>query len=441
MTPLTTALRTSGPPVSPSAARCPSISRLLGPASAIVFLLLPFAERRIISIGHSHSISLFDGCFLLVSLAWTAVLVKTGEWFKLIQNNRKFLLFLGVGCALMLNNAVAIHFDFSPSMVNPLILAAGLIFAAASFVILLDQNSDLPKSAYRYSVVMGMFFWAVLIWVRTVQYAHYRKVTLYHTLTFPFVDSRQTALFIALTALVGISCALITQRKSMIYFLLPIATLSIAQTGSRSVMFLFILAWAGFLAVVTTLEYFKIRNRPPELSTLLLSTLLSVFLLAATLDPNGMRSFSLFQHSLMSILTGEADPYRGDCWRSLLYYYFFGTEEEYGRLRGSPFFTAPHNMYLEFLVKFGMPSVILLVLFLGTLIGWNATTLLKNKSSRWMPLHAATLMGLMMIAGLLYAYPIFQVRFLWVFFGFAGAVLSLDLLNNRPLPNLKNHST
>lgn len=404
---------------------------------AMVILLLPFAENKIIPIGHSHSISLFDGCFLLVSLVWAAVLVKTRTIFNLIQNNKKFLLFLGVGGALTLNNAVSIGFDFSPSMVNPLILASGLIFAAASFAILLDPNRDLPKSAYRYSTLMAMFFWAVLIWVRTIQYSHYRKVTLYHTLTFPFIDSRQTALFIALATLVGISCALITKRKSLIYFLLPVATLSIAQTGARSVMFLFILAWAGFLAAMSVLEYFRTRSLPPELSTLLLSTLLSAFLLLVTLDPNGMRSLSLFQHSLMSILTGEADPYRGDCWRSLLYYYFFGTDEEFGRLRNSPFFTAPHNTYLEYLVKFGVSSVILLVLFLGTLIGFNTTALLKNKNSSWMPLHAATLMGLLMIAGLLYAYPIFQVRFLWVFFGFTGAVLSLDPSDNRSLPGPK----
>lgn len=394
--------------------------------------LLPVSQYWTInySLIVQRIVSIPDIILIFGGLGYAVFSIKEKGIFNLISSRRLIWLPFAALFALIVHNLIFPKVSGIYSSASAFALSGGLlIFLVSFFAVGSAKKTSVIRLLYFYATIMiGGYFILLILRELAVLKVIAWEITYYGAISFPFSNPNQTALFGTLIMLLGVGTILATRKFYLLYLVVPVMLLAIAQTGSRSVTMLAILAMAGFVLAF-------ILNRAPDLDRRLplvhlgLSYGLGLLLLvpAAAHAPHGAgRAVSLFPLLLTSpldLIIGNVDSYRGETWLKAFQ----------AVVAGASFNPAVvHNAYLEFALYAGWNSLLLFIVFLTSLVTLAMTSAVKSLASVQWPLFMGILLGLLVILGAIYTNPLMHLRYVWVFFGLAAATGVLVQENSEP---------
>ena len=408
------------------------------------FFLLPFSEMRIIryELFGPRSISPSDILFILFCFALLIHTLSKNRLIYVVRSVKPGWYIFGAGLVLILYNLSFIENSLQYTALRPFLLIGVMVFMILSFFVFIRlKENRIFMLIHHYATIIAIFYLFLLILIRLSMYQGtiiYKEIfygegtPAFH---FPFASPGQAALFGALILMLGAGAALTIRKHYILYLIVPVMILSIAQSGSRSVMFLLVYAWVSFILF----QFTKIKSQNHDIKPLLhllLSTCLAAILLFTTMDVQGKRSISFLSVPITNLITGKADPFRDQVWHDALKeqadeqvvdYNTVGTHKEQADEQVVDYNTVgTHNIYLEFLLLGGKLSFVLFVIFLLSLLVPVIILFLRNRGSPNQPMYSAMLLGLIIILGEMYAYPVLHLRFIWVFFGLVVAILFIE---------------
>lgn len=367
-----------------------------------------------------------DILFILFGFALLIHSLSKNGLIYIVRSIKPGCYIFGAGLVLILYNLFFIENSLQYTALRPFLLTGVMIFMILSFFVFIRlKENRIFILIHHYTTIIAIFylFFLVLIMLSMYQGTIIYKEIFYGEETpafhFPFASPGQAALFGALILMLGAGAALTIRKHYILYLIVPVMILSIAQSGSRSVMFLLVYAWVSFILF----QFTKIKSQNHDIKPLLhllLSTCLAAILLFTTMDVQGMRSISFLSEPITDLITGKADPFRDNAWHGALK----GQAKEQVVVDSNT--VGMHNIYLEFLLLGGKLSFVLFVIFLLSLLLPVIILFLRNRGSPNQPMYLAMLLGLIIILGEMYAYPVLHLRFIWVFFGLIVAILFIE---------------
>ena len=300
------------------------------------------------------------------------------------------------------------------------LLGVSAVMVLSFFVLSRYSGNDILNFIYKYSLIITFLFLLICLSARLFDYHVVYQGVDTAKLHFPYIfRPYQAATLGAVTLILGTSAAVILGKSRVLYFMVPVMTLAIANTGSRSVMWLLTVIWvlmSGYYAIFAW-------NMQPHLKTgfrhIVASTALPGVLLLLFMNDQTRRAFSFLTIAPLDLLTAAADAPRHEMWLSALKSYFYGTPLNPGIVGSST-----HNVYLDILVNGGFVALVLFVVFVGLMVFSVARMAIRDHASLNHPLYVALGMSLLLIAGEFYVNPMVHLPFVYVFFGLVLAILS-----------------
>lgn len=391
----------------------------------IGLFLLPISQYGAVSYNLivPRIVSIPDIILIFGGLGYVALSIRDKGISDIIHSHRLVWVPVAALTALTVHNLVFSRVSGIYSSASAFALSGGLvIFLFSFFAVGSVKKTSVIRLLYLYVTIMiaGYFILLVfreLVVLKVIMW----EMPYYGAISFPFSNPNQAALFGTLIMLLGVGAVLAARKFYLLYLAVPVMLLAIAQTGSRSVATLAILAMPGFVLAYILNRAQHLDGRPPLVHLVLSYGLgLLLLVLAAAHAPYGAgRAVSLFPLLLTSplgLITGTVDSYRGETWR--------GASEAI--MAGTPFNPAVvHNAYLEFALYAGWISLLLFVIFLASLLVLATTSVVKSRALVQWPLFMGILLGLLVTLGAIYVNPLMHLRYVWVFFGLATATCIL----------------
>lgn len=399
----------------------------------IGLFLLPVSQYWTVSYSLivQRIISVPDIILILGGLGYAVFSIKEKGIVNLISIPRLIWFPFAVLFSLIVHNLIFSKVSGIYSSASAFALSGGLlIFLLSFFAIGSAKKTSVIRLLYCYATIMVGGYFILLIHSELVVLKVIRwEFPYYGAISFPFSNPNQAALFGTLIMLVGVGAILATRKFHLLYLVVPVMLLAVAQTGSRSVTTLAILVMAGFVLayVLNRAQNFYQRRQPLVHLALSYGLGLLLLVLVAEHAPYGVgRAISLFPLLLTSppdLVIGAVDSYRSEIWAKAFQ----------AVMVGAPFNPAVvHNAYLEFALYAGWSSLLLFIVFIVSLLALATTSAVKNLTSAQWPLFMGVLLGLVVILGAIYANPLMHLRYVWVFFGLVAATGILAQENPEP---------
>lgn len=275
------------------------------------------------------------------------------------------------------------------------------------------SKEELLKGVFLYALLMIVLLgsqYFVIRWTDMADVSILRYGTGTSTLYYPFQSPNQAALFGGLVFLLGVGGALIFKRTYLLYLVVPLSFLAITQTGSRSVTWLLLITWVAYVATLVVVARTNRGWLGRAVLHLLVSSIVAVALFAVSSSVVGFRSVSLFFVSLASIVSGDADLYRGTQWAEIVHEPVSMLPQNIGNYINS------HNVYLDILVHGGVVIFILFLVFMAAVLTLAVILAWVRRSSDSFPVYLSLLAAVMLVIGALYANPLIHMRYVWILF-------------------------
>jgi hypothetical protein len=315
-------------------------------------------------------------------------------------------------------------------MLNPLFFGPLVVFFFLSYWLFAYVNEE--KSClyvYCYSILMLILFIAqyfILIYVfnndsyfAIFKYLAYGEGT--PALHKPFSSPSQAGLYISIMLFLMVGCAISKGTRWPLYLLVPPAFLTLAQTGSRSVMLLVSVCWVAFVFFIFINRRYSTKQINTNVIHLMMCSLLvlAVFNLDLFNNMSRERSLSIFNTSPLGIITGGVDDsWRVEVWKETIedaiYTSSYGTKSSEG---------STHNVYLDFLKYLGPITSLFFVGFFFWVVRKGVHSLFRTRRSPYYPFYLSLLISLILVMGEFYANPVLHLRYIWVFFGLTTAMI------------------
>ncbi len=393
------------------------------------FLLAPFSELRTInySLSGQRTISIAMVLFLfVVTIDFFRALRDIGSK-HMLQKLMPVAYLMGALALFMLHKILfwAVLPYTSPTALYTL-GGVTIVMVLSFFSLAKYGENEILVFVFQYCLVMALFLLVVYLSARLFNFNIVYQGPDIVSLPFPyFFRPYQAATLGAIVLILGSGAAISLGRRYILYFIVPVLVLAVAQTGCRSVMWLLTSLW-----LIMLVYYALNRNLIPvhtraSLSHLLLSTILAAALLALFIDEQSLRAVSFLFSNPLNLLTATADAPRHGMWLAALKSYFYGTPFPIigqGSL---------HNVYLDILINGGLVALMFFVLFIGLMIHSVAKLTKSNKASLNQPMYMTLLMALLLIVGEFYANPMLSFPFVWMSFGLILALLSINRLSKQ----------
>jgi hypothetical protein len=393
----------------------------------ISFIAILFTEQRTISyhLGGVRTISLGDIFFLMIGFLFFLKTVRTKGTHFIIKNffllKYFWLSFLLWFLSLYLTPQVG------GGLISPYQLFGLGCFMFFSF----NMMSEFPENesvrfVFNYALLSSVLFFIAYLLMRVKSYPLFMYGEGTPAMRFFFNSPNQFGYIGTIILLIGTGAIIVLKRSRFLYFFVPVMILSVVQTGSRSVFCLMVIGWLIFL-----IFSFLQKNKKIVLH-LILSTLLSVMILCLTPDVVNLRGISFLSKIYQNRNTSKKAIEilaLDDKWR----------QQEWGeavvkRLSNSPKVSdqrkmpvvsqvSLHNVYLDFFCYSNLFSFLLFIIFLFSMVIPLLRIARKNTDSKNHLFYAAICLSFFIILGAFYSNPVLELRYIWVFFGFAMAIV------------------
>lgn len=408
--------------------------RLLNGVLFLVFILLIFSEKKVIEYTFfgQREISIIDVLFIIfipvyvghqLYKARLTDLKVSAQVIGITLIPMAVLVFLFLSCS-------ACEATF-PVRVY-LLVGLSAFMALSAFALIKFNEEEIVKFISWYTLGMSVFFFIhyLLIHERIFNFSYLSYGESTPFLHLPFLSPAQAGLFGIIVLLLGVGVTLVYGRLYLLYFLVPAMTLAIAQTGSRSAMLVYVCSWFGFMFLVCINRGLYQDQIKGYAKHFILVTVIASLLLFLIPGFSSKRSMAFFDESPISLLRGSSDgSFRDSSWdkpRSL-WILPLAEARELVIEKEQKSYAALHNAYLDFLVYGGIATLITFIIFLGLLCIQLGLLVWYKRKTEYYPLYAAMFVALTAIIVELYANPILQVRYIWVFF---GLILALVIIYN-----------
>ena len=424
----------------------------------LVFVLLIFSERKVIEYTFfgQRNISITDVLFIIfvpVYIGYQIYRTHIADLKVPVQVIGITLIPMGVLVFLFFSCSNRPE-DLFRAICGPdfpirvyLLIGLSAFMALSSFALIKFNEKEIVKLVFWYTLGMSAFFFVHYLLVNerifNFTYLFYGEGTPF--LHLPFLSPVQAGLFGVIILLLGVGTTLVYGRLYLLYFLVPAMTLAIAQTGSRSVMLVYVYSWLGFMFLVFINRRLYRGQVKRYAKHFTLVTVIASLLLFVLPGFSNKRAIEFFSESPISLLRGSPDKsFRGPLWAlslsELRKIVLEGKDKagietkaidvslkgEVGNLKN----IALHNAYLDFLVYGGVSALVTFIIFLGLLCIQLGLLVWRKRKSEYYPLYTAIFMALMAIIVEFYANTILQIRYIWVFFGLVLALVIIDEHSN-----------
>lgn len=392
---------------------------------ALAFLCMPFSELRTIhyELAGERSISISDIVFLICAIA----LVTLSLIF-----HRKELLIDSLKCTMVLSPLLIMMVVYNSdsaisgiqSAVTPLMIAWSCIYMFFSITVLVyyaKEKIEKYLSVYIGVTTIWLFLFYILTrFIKCPPFLYGEATPSFH---YPFGSPNQAALFAVLHFILGAAVLITRKRFVALYLVVPVTTLVIFQTGSRSGALLFIISAVVFILFFAMKSILMKSNQRREISHLLFSLICGLIFLFMTATPQNMRGFTLFNYNPAEIITGEVDDYRFKTWKAVAKFLMVEGNGEYeqkiliAEVSRGGMLESPHNAYLDIWLNWGIGSLAAFIIFLTLLFGLSLSMLWKKWRRVDGVMYVAMVLGVAIIMSSIYINPLLHLKFVWIFLG------------------------
>jgi hypothetical protein len=386
----------------------------------IAFLLLSISERwyvRYQFLGR-REIAAADILFFIVASLFLTRCIKNDGIRYITRKMRRIWHILLPLLLLILH-----HLVFGSVSTSAAFRLVGLgMVMLISFLMLTKYSIDkIMEFISRYVLIFVVLFLLSYISTRILDaYGLLVKDPIYAAYgLFPF-EGHQSGLFGIFILMLAVGVFLTNRKHYMLYWVVPIMFLVIAQEGSRTNNLLLVYTWIGFWVLFFAQEKFLLKKKLLGALHLILCTYLTIIILFLNFNSVMKRSFSYLTVSPIYLLFG-ADDVRKELWSHLSPY-------KEGVVMGT------HNIYLDYFYYNGIFALMLFILFLFSLLISALIVLWRNRTSKNYPFYLAVCPIVLIVMGDLYVNTHIAVRFIWAFF---GLVMALWYIDNKELSDSK----
>lgn len=396
------------------------------------YCLLIFSEVRTISyhLAGNRSTSIAELFFLVIGISCVVFILikKKGRVSRQHVRIGMYLLYAFSGLSLIALFMGGGYYLLKPLFFGPLVAFFFLSYWLFSYV----NEEKLYAYVYCYSIIMLILFIAQYIILMYVfnNDSYYFAIFKYlaygegrPSLHKPFSSPSQAGLYISIILFLMVGCTISKGTRWPLYLLVPPAFLTLAQTGSRSVMLLVSVCWVAFVFFIFINRRYSTKQINTNVIHLMMCSLLvlAVFNLDLFNSMARERSLSIFNLSALAIITGTGgadDSYRAKAWKETIQDAIYTSSYRTKRSRGST-----HNIYLDFLKYLG-PIPFLFFVGFAFWVFWKGVRLLfRTRRDPYYPFYLSLLISTVLVMGEFYANPVLHLRYIWVFFGLTTAML------------------
>ncbi len=382
---------------------------------ATAFFSLSFTEWRVIDyqLFGPRSASFAD-VFFFTAAGFLLVIIARQDGFNYLLRQVAALWYLLLPILLM-TFLYSDQASINPSFNRYQLYGCGAYMVLSGLVLARYAEEKILTYLTSYILVTAVFFLLMYVFVRFIPWQPFMYGQGTPALHAPFSSPNQAALFGVLNLMLGVGVSLAARKFYLLYLVVPIMTLVVFQTSSRSAVLLLIIGGVAFALLVLAKWIYRKSCQWRELIHLLLSAALACTLLFMTLTPQSARPLSIFNYSVTEILTGKVDNYRNKLWSMMLLDGLSASRRE--TLLPVGLEGGAHNAYLDLWLNWGRSSLFCFLAFMLVLLSPVVRLLWINRGSASYPLYAALLIGCGIIFGAIYANPLVHLKFVWVFFG------------------------
>ena len=460
----------------------------------IYFFSLYFSEIRSIRFSYygERSISYFD----VLTLGMVLMFIANYTWF--LKSNIRYI-FFNIYAPIIIPIVIIVLFYASCDVcdtsypIRLYSLSGQFAFMLALSVGLsIFSEEGIVKFIYYYAllifainIIQLVMINTELLYIFNLYYADYSAF-----LHWPFPNPNHSGIYSVVLFLLLSAVVIIKDKLTYLYFLIPIMSLIILQTGSRALAFVSLAAWLGFV-----LLFAFSNNKISRLNVFfhfLAVSLISIAIIMSISNYPTNRALGIFDYNLTSILAGDVDnDIRKEWWgsnmkrrsnvpsqisggadsknitldekvKNTIFNYDLASIlsgdadirkkwlikhmassrsievlnesetvlplEKAEILPAGIHYKSLHNVYLDFKVYGGAVPYYAFLLFIFILSLQFFILVYKKRKSRYYPLYFASFISMIVIFSMFYAHPLFGVRYIWVFLGF---IISLLVINSR----------